>query len=155
VLWKRLSSQSGLGRVFYFAGGGPYGDFSSKELKDHRWALETTFMGAMEALHFAMRNRLKQIVFVGSSIAEDQADPRAASYSAAKHALFGLLRSVWEETPSDVDVRLFSPGYMDTSLLPPGATARQQDLSKPDEIAARLLEWCLDPEGQRHYKLTT
>ena len=78
---------------------------------------------------------------MGSSVAEDKADPGAASYAAAKHALKGLLESVILEKP-DLDVRLFSPGYMDTGMLPQNAWPRQQGLAEdPDAVARRLWQW--------------
>ena len=155
-LWQLLG-QVQAERIFYFAGGGPFGFFESKALRDHRWALETSFLAPMELLHHVLQDykSLKQVVVVGSAIAEDQADPKAASYSAAKHALLGLMKSLWAEQKlrsPQVDLRLFSPGYMDTELLPAGATPRQGRLDSPRDVACQLLDWCLDPEGAAHYK---
>lgn len=153
ALWQRLFEAVRPKRLFYFAGGGPYGTFEKKDLKDHRWALETTFFAPLEMIHAALRAARPplQVVVIGSAVAEDRADPWAASYSSAKHALLGLMKSLWAEEKG-VDLRLFSPGYMDTDLLPPGATARQGPLSPPQEVARQLLDWCLDLEGPAHYK---
>lgn len=143
-------------RILYFAAGGPYGPFQNLEMKDHRWAWEVTFAFAAEVLHFALKStfEIRQAVFIGSAIAEDAADPGAASYSAAKHALRGLVRSVRAEKPH-VDVRLYSPGYMDTDLLPAHAWPRQQGLAMDaGPVAEDLLSWIFmnDDTGFRIYK---
>lgn len=140
-------------RFFYFAGGGPYGPFSSKEFKDHQWAMRLNFEYPAYLLHHLLSDPddipgLKQIVFIGSSVAENRADPNAASYSAAKHALRGLVESVVSElnqSKSSLDVRLFSPGYMNTSLLPAQAWPRKIKglVLEPALVAATLLEWSL------------
>lgn len=158
-LWKTLFSEVKPQRIFYFAGGGPYGPFQQKELKDHRWAIETSFLAPLELLHESLqestRGYLKQVTVIGSAIAEAQPDPGSASYSAAKHGLKGLMSSLWEETRGQaLDLRLYSPAYMDTDLLPPGATARQQaePPESPQTVADSLLQWCLDPGADKHYK---
>jgi short-subunit dehydrogenase len=138
-------------RLFYFAGGGPYGSYQSKAWKDHQWAWQVSFMAAARVLHTI--DRAEQMVFIGSAIAENQPDPHAASYAAAKHALKGLVTTLQVENPKR-DLRLYSPGYMDTGLLPPRAVARQQVLLKPEVVAADLYEWCNsveDRNGQRSF----
>jgi short-subunit dehydrogenase len=99
-----------------------------------------------------------QLLFVGSAIAEDKPDPLAASYAAAKHALKGLVGSVAAELEADrkgpkdktasadrgalqVQVKLFSPGYMDTDLLPKDAWPRRKSglLQSPSEVAKDLV----------------
>ncbi len=47
-----------------------------------------------------------------------------------------------------MDVRLFSPGYMDTLLLPTNAWPRQQaELVRPtEEISKILLDWIQNPD---------
>ena len=112
-------------KIFYFAGGGPFGFFNSQSLSSHLWALELMFLFPIKLLHWAGdKNFIKQVVFMGSAIAESSADPKAASYSAAKHGLLGLLSSIQAEGNS-IDLRLFSPGYMDTQMLPQGAEIRK------------------------------
>ncbi|MEQ1876283.1 MAG: SDR family oxidoreductase [Bdellovibrionia bacterium] len=142
-------------RVFYFAAGGPYGPFHKSALKDHRWAWEVSFGFAAEVLHWSLNSgSVRQAVFIGSAVAEDQADPGAASYSAAKHALRGLIRSVRAEKPA-LDLRLYSPVYMDTELLPAHAWPRQQGLAMDtSRIAQDLLSWIFinDDSGFRIYK---
>lgn len=155
--WSQLLESQRPTRIFYFAGGGPYGNFETKSLKDHYWAFETSFLAPMELIFKGLTQKgVRQIVMIGSAVAEDLPDPRAASYAAGKHALKGLLSSVWaEERVEPLDLRLYSPSYMDTDLLPPGAAARHSDeitLCSVDDQARHLLQWCLDPGAQRHYK---
>ncbi len=117
-------------RFFYIAGGGPYGAFHKKSWKDHEWALRLNFLFPAELMHLMMRDwqrfhELKQMVLVGSAIADSSADPFATSYSAGKHGLRGLVTSLQAENQIPVDLRLFSPGYLDTEMLPPNATPRK------------------------------
>lgn len=133
-------------RIFYFAGGGPYGNYLQKNWKDHQWAFRLNFEFPAFLLNQTPKiQSLKQITFVGSSIAESKPDPGAASYCAGKHALKGLVQSVQQELKDQntLDLRLFSPGYMDTGMLPANAWPRQQaDLVKaPKDIAMDLFKW--------------
>ena len=131
-------------KIFYFAGGGPYGPFAEKSIQSHEWAYEVNFILPAALLHWALNLETKplQIIFVGSAIAENLPDPMAASYSASKHALRGLISTVQIENPN-LDLRLFSPGYMDTSMLPAHAAPRNipglvLDAAK---TAQALVEW--------------
>lgn len=133
-------------RIFYFAAGGTYGPFKKYEWKDHVWTMGVTFEFPAFMLHYYLKNpkNLKQIVFVGSAVAESQADPNAAMYCAAKHALKGLLSSVEKENPS-FQIKLFSPGYMNTQMLPKGAWPREQGLAvEPSQVASDLLRFSCD-----------
>jgi len=129
-------------RIFYFAGGGPYGLFQEKNWKDHRWALKVSFEFPAFVIHSFLKSpqNLKQFVVIGSSIAEESADPQAASYCAAKHALKGLITSIQKEQKTAFDLRLISPGYIDTELLPANAWPRQQVglVKTPLEVAEML-----------------
>jgi short-subunit dehydrogenase len=132
--------------VLYCAGGGPYGYFQTKNFKDHQWAWRVSFEAAAQVLHWSLQqSQIKQLCFVGSKIAESQPDPGAASYCAAKHALKGLIESVQkEQSDKDLkpDLRLFSPGYMDTDLLPANAWPRQQNrVEDPAAVAQKLVQW--------------
>jgi short-subunit dehydrogenase len=130
-------------KIFYVAGGGPFGNFADKDWKDHSWALEVNFNFPARLLHHSMRDdilkrSLRQMLFVGSAIAGQKPDPKASSYAAAKHALRGLVTSVKAENPV-LDLRLFEPGYMDTSLLPANAWPRQQGIVASADVEARKL----------------
>ena len=145
-------------RVIYFVAGGPFGAYGSKAWKDHRWAFEVSLLFPSRLLHFCLHNpwpQLKQLILLGSAVAEDRADPFAASYAAAKHGLLGLHRSLREEHPA-LDVRLFSPGYMDTELLPKNAYPRQQgaEILDPAIVAKKLWDWAQSDENMGHCRYT-
>lgn len=140
-------------RLFYVAGGGPFGLYPAREWKDHLWAFQVNFLFPALLLHDLLSHlnelRLKQAVFIGSAIAESQPDPMAASYAAGKHALKGLIDSLKLENPG-FDLRLFSPGYMDTQMLPANAWPRHQPdpekpVRQPEEIAKQLWQWSHSP----------
>jgi short-subunit dehydrogenase len=146
----------GPSRLIYFAGGGPHQLYQSAGWKDHLWALEVSFIFPARVLHqsLMLQRETKQIVFIGSAIAESSPDGKAASYAAAKHALKGLVSSVRAEKPP-TDLRLYSPGFMNTELLPPHAWPRQQGLVlEPSSVAVDLYEWLFqnDDTGFRIYK---
>lgn len=140
-------------RIFYFAGGGPHGVFASKKFSDHMWAMNVSYLAFANILHFVLNqfSNLKhlQIIAIGSSIAESKPDYHAASYSAAKHALKGLISSIQLEY-SQADVRLFSPGYMKTKMLPPMAWVYQLNglAASPKQVASILSEWSQDSTKQ-------
>lgn len=141
-------------RLFYFAGGGPYGFFHTKEWKDHLWGLQVSFLTPSEILHKTLRDPeldcVKQIIFVGSLIADHKPDPSAASYSSAKHGLKAMVESILEEG-CDRDLRFFRPGYMNTDLLPPNAIPRHKDqkLLEPEEVAKKFISWANNSEGSK------
>lgn len=141
-------------RIFYVAGGGPHGAFAQKDWKDHQWALEVSLLMPMRLVHFVLQNlnSFQQIVLVGSAIAEDKADPGAVSYSVAKHGLLGLWRNLSVELP-DKDLRLFSPGYMDTMMLPPNSAPRKSGVSlhSVQDVARALWDWSEHGDPGSHY----
>ena len=145
-------------RIFYFAGGGPFGNFAHKSWKDHQWAMNVSFLTPARLLHEILSNRelsfVKQFILIGSRIADDRPDSQAASYCAAKHALRGLVESVQLEKP-EIDLRLFRPGYMDTALLPKNARPRLDKVSlrSPEESAQEFVNWVLDPSGPKIFDL--
>lgn len=137
-------------RLFCVAGGGPYGTFGERAFRDHDWAWEVTFRTPARVLHaLAQAKRFEQVILVGSSIAEGAGDARAASYASAKHALKGLHASLRLEYP-EWDVRLFSPGYMDTEMLPSNAPVRDGGVYQPAAIAAELWTWALSADYGGH-----
>lgn len=128
--------------IIYFAAGGPYGNFQEKKWADHQWALQVSFLFPTQLLHSLMRepvSSLKKFVAVGSAIAENKPDPGAASYCAAKHALKGLVTTLQVENRSPFDIQLFSPGYIETDLLPAQSWPRQQGLAQSAENVANQL----------------
>lgn len=139
----------------YAAGGGPHGPFREKEWKDHRWAYEVSFAAPIRLTHAWLQardtNSIGRAVLVGSRIAEKSPDPLSASYAACKHGLLGFVSSVQDELKGNNRVWLFSPGYMDTDLLPQGASVRHDGskLMSPDTAAQALLRW-VKQEGPWH-----
>jgi short-subunit dehydrogenase len=142
--------------IWSFVGGGPHGLYQSKDFKDHLWAWNVSFLFNARLLHGVLRDpenyrHVLQLLFVGSDIAEAKADPLAASYAAAKHALKGLITSVQAESANvdssrvdspRIDIRLVSPGYMKTDLLPATVELREQ-ATEPQIIAQALVGWAL------------
>lgn len=133
--------------LVYMAGGGPYGLFQNKKWSDHLWALRTSFLYPAELTHHILSHpekwaQLQKIVLIGSSVAESQPDPLAASYSAAKHALKGLVGSINAEQQPIPKVLLFSPPYMTTDMLPVNSHPRLNDRAEnPLVVAERLIEY--------------
>ena len=139
-------------KIFYIAGGGPYGTFSEKQWKDHQWSLQLTLLTPMRLLHHCLnRSFLQQFIVVGSSIAESKPDRGAASYAAAKHGLKGLMATLKTETSKDL--RLFSPGYMNTSMLPQGAQHKiNAPIGEPGAVAQQFIDWAQDPKASWHWE---
>ena len=132
--------------IIYFAAGGPYGNFEEKKWADHQWALNVSFLFPAQLLHSLMQSvpaSLKKFVVVGSAIAENKPDPGAASYCAAKHALKGLVTTLQAENRPDNNsafkIDLFSPGYIETDMLPALSWPRQQGLAETAENVANQL----------------
>lgn len=140
-------------RIWYFAAGGPYGHFSDKEWKDHEWAWRVSFLCPAFLLH-SSELVPQQWIAVGSAIAENRPDPMAGSYCAAKHALRGLITTLQAESAKP-DLRLFSPGYMDTDLLPPQALPRQKELVSPSLVAQQFVDWALDEKNRNQNLILT
>lgn len=147
----RFLLQENFSKIFCVAAGGPYGLFQEREWKDHQWAWEVSFVFHARVLHalLAAQKLQTQVIVIGSSIAESEPDPQAASYCAAKHALKGLVRTLRVENPS-WDLRLFSPGYMDTEMLPRHAAVRQQGVYDPARVAHELWLWSLSADDTGH-----
>lgn len=128
--------------IIYFAAGGPYGNFQDKKWADHQWALNVSFLFPAQLLHSLMQvtpDSLKKFVVVGSAIAENKPDPGAASYCAAKHALKGLVTTLQAENKTAFKIDLFSPGYIETDMLPALSWPRQQGLAESAENVANQL----------------
>lgn len=144
-------------RIVYVAGGGPYGEFHKKNWADHMWALTTSFLYPSELLHEILSKpqrwpSLEQVIFVGSDIAENKPDQNASSYAAAKHALRGLITTVQLEAAAGAHgpaVLLFSPGYMQTDMLPANSAPRMRGLAEQPEAVAKKLIAAIEKNNQR------
>lgn len=144
-------------RILYFPGGGPYKNFWHNKSSDLEWCWHVTYGFSEYLIYHLLQKYVKQdsyqleplqIIFIGSSVAENRPDPKAAVYSAAKHALRGLVSSLQLEIRNDsdleprVDLRLFSPTYLQTELLPLGTWPRMQGKAQePLFVAETLLKW--------------
>jgi short-subunit dehydrogenase len=135
--------------VVYCAGGGPHGEFIKKDWKDHLWALQINQVAPARILHQWLKLRdqmpeLAKFVVVGSRVAENKSDPLAASYSSGKSGLYGLINSLQPELENKpFKAWLFSPGYMDTEMLPSTAKVRHDGskLMSADAAAQAMLRW--------------
>ena len=142
-LWERISEFKP-DRLFYFAGGGPWGPYPEKKWSSHLWTYRVNLLLPAYLLSRIHEIKLLQAVFVGSAIAESKADPWAASYASSKHGLLGLISTLQaERSLSPTDLRLFSPGYLDTPLLPAHAPPRAQPglVQSAEAGALALAEW--------------
>lgn len=144
--------------VIDFAAGGPYGEFGSKDWKDHLWSFQVSFMAKAEIVHGLANffNPPKTVCWIGSAIAEDEGDVKAGAYAAAKAALKSLFFTLRKEESLPFQLLMFSPGYIDTDLLPANAPPRKQAASlwTPKEVAEKLYEWLSEP-GKEGYKRLT
>lgn len=138
--------------IYYIAGGGPHGKFEAKGFKDHLWAYKLNLLFPAKLLHWSLNNlNLKQFILVGSSVAESKADPLASSYSSAKHGLKGLVTSINAEG-CNLDLRLFSPPYMKTDLLPKNSRPYTEgNVSSASKVAEMFYKWANDASGLKHY----
>lgn len=148
-LWERLVAdfeKLNPTRIFYFAGGGPYGAFAKKEFKDHQWAWRLNFEFPCFLIHQLANSShsgesfsLKQFIYVGSAVAEN-GDAFAASYAAGKVAMKGLAQSLIAEDSLPFELKIFSPGYINTKMLPANAWPRQQAglVQEPQKVAMQL-----------------
>lgn len=151
--WEFLIESFSPHQIFYVAGGGPFGPFEKRAFLSHQWAWKVTFEGAARVCHWALgQSSRPQVVLVGSSICESKGDPQAASYAAAKHALKGLYESLRLEAP-DWDLRLVSPGYLDTELLPKNAPVRYKEVWNPATVAQEIANWSMQLEALGAHKL--
>lgn len=134
--------------IIYSASGGPYADYFENSWETHLWSLKLTFLFPAELIlklgQSFKQNPLKwlglqSITVIGSSIAENAADPKAASYCAAKHALKGLISTIQQEKSSQIQIKSFSPGYMMTDLLPRNSAPREKGLALSAEVVANEL----------------
>lgn len=142
-------------RIFYVAGGGPYGEFSKKDFKDHLWAYQLNLLTPAKLLQWGLKVEIGQMIFFGSAIAESSPDPMSSSYSSSKHGLLGLVTSVRAEKPK-TDLRVYSPGYTATSLLPKKAQEKHKEvLLDPALVARDFIQWAYSDNGEFHRIFTS
>lgn len=141
-------------KVLWVAGGGPYGLFGDLKWSAHEWAWQVSYLAVAKLVHALASARIfVPLVSVGSRIVEADIDPKAASYLAAKRALKGLIETLQAEYPQ-WDLRHFSPGYMDTEMLPKGSLPRERPVWKPAEVALQVWDWLETPDAERNLVLS-
>ena len=134
-------------QIIYCAGGGPYGVFETKKWSDHEWALTVNFLYPAQLIHEVLKRvldfkELKSFACIGSDIAEAHPDIKGSSYCAAKHALKGLITTLQSEASTSIQLKLFSPGYMATDLLPVNSAPREQNNAEsPEKVAEKLIDF--------------
>jgi len=128
-------------------------------------------MGAvytMQAVLPSMVERGKGRVVNVASVAGLAGAPNTSAYTAAKHALIGLTRSVAAEmAPRGISVDAICPGYTDTDLVSEAVdravartgrdpkqivqqfldSASQSRMISADEVAEAVVALCLSPAG--------
>jgi short-subunit dehydrogenase len=141
-LKKIIDKNSDLETIFYCAGGGPHGDFFSKPVHSHKWAFEVNFLRPIELVYYLIEKEYKgTFIYIGSCIAERSDSLNSLSYASSKKLALKSLLSIKD---SSLKIRVFSPPYMDTQLLPAKSWPRQENpelVLDPDKVAKTLLEW--------------
>lgn len=140
--------------IIYTAGAGTYGAFENKKWDAHLWTFELNFLFPAKLIYEVLKQEkfknVKSIIYIGSQVAGNKGDPNAASYSASKHAMRGLITSIQEEkTTSSCHVRIFSAPYMDTGMLPPKAWPRQvEGMVQPVSVVSEIFyRWFLETDN--------
>ena len=132
--------------LFYCAGGGPYGSLEDHKWKDHEWAIKLNFLFPAKLIWALNINSLQaEFYYIGSQIAESQkGDPQGPSYASGKWAMKGLIYSLKnsKKTLYGMNCHIFSPGYMDTDLLPKNSQPRREgtNIASPQKVAQELLK---------------
>lgn len=141
--------------IFYVAGGGPHGPFFEKSFQSHDWAYRVNFFSPIQICYALIdRGYRGEFIYVGSAIAERSQSLNSLSYSGSKKMAKSALLSI----PLKVlKTKVFSPPYMDTSLLPKGAWPRLEGVGlvlDPKKVASECLNWLELPNGnqdERHF----
>jgi len=135
--------------VFYVAGGGVYGEYFSKPMHSHRWTFEVNFFRPTQIADLLKKSGFKgKFIYIGSAIAERSESLKCISYSYSKKLAVKTLLSLSEE---DLKVRVFSPPYMDTDLLPKNSWPRLESpqlVLNTQVVAAELLKWLAEDSSK-------
>ena len=139
---KSLITNNSFETIIYCAGGGPHGEFFSKPLHAHKWAFEVNFLRPIEIAYYLKSINYKGLfIYIGSAIAERSSSLKSLSYSNSKKMALKVLLSLKEE---ELRVRVFSPPYMNTDLLPLKSWPRLEAselVLEPKQVAQTLLNW--------------
>jgi len=142
-------------RIIYSAGGGPHGEFFEKNMKSHMWAFNLNFFTPIQILYGLIEQNYKgEFIYVGSAIAQRSQSTQSLSYAESKKM---ATRAVLSLQSKLMKTKVFSPGYMDTDLLPKGAWPRTECpnlVVAPSRVASLLLNWADGQNGNddsRHF----
>lgn len=139
---KEIIDATSFDVIFYCAGGGPHGDYFSKPSHAHEWAYQVNFFRPTEIAHYLKSISFKGLfVYIGSAIAERSVSKKSLSYSMSKKSSLFTLLLMPEQ---DLKVRVFSPPYMNTALLPKNSWPRVEAselVLETKEVADELLSW--------------
>ncbi len=96
----------------------PVQDYSEEGRKRFRRVIDVNLVGTYMLAQMAVQHMPKggRVLFIGSVLARMGA-PGTAAYSASKHALLGLVRSMAQElAPQGIRVNALNPGWVDTQM---------------------------------------
>lgn len=137
--------------LIYCAGGGPHGSYFEKRSQSHRWAFQVNSFTPLEILKNLEQSSIKTFIYIGSAIAERSVSSQSLSYSHSKKL---TKRAFLDYKSESLEALVFSPPFMDTDLLPPGAWPRTNcpDLVlDPHVVAQELFKWIQDRDSDERY----
>lgn len=129
------------------------GDFAGQDHEAARAMVEVNVLGVVAGCHAALDRMLPrgrgQVVNVASAAARSPVGGEAV-YSATKHAVLGLGRSLrLELRGSGVTVTTILPGLVQTELAQGTTTTRGLPWIAPDEVAAAIVDVVRRPCAER------
>jgi len=126
VVADTLKASGRLDYLFNNAGIAVGGFFEDQTLEDWRYIVDVNLLGVVHGAHAAYPPMCKQgfgHIVNTASMAGQMGTPVLTSYSATKHAVVGLTRSLRAEAQEyGVRVSAFCPGVIDTAILDGGGT---------------------------------
>jgi len=134
----------GLDILVQNAGGGPpHGDFERSPIAVWDATLRLNLRMPMLLTHRLLpalrRGTEPAIVFV-ASIAGMAGAGGAAAYSAAKFGVRGFAQSLFDEIrETGIRVAVISPGFVDTTLVPPNRRIDRAKMLRPEDVADAVL----------------
>lgn len=123
--------------------------FESSPWEHLRGLVELNLMAPMRIMHQIVPELMRPnadgdvepatIVSIASQAAHHPR-PGTAVYAAAKHGLWGLMRSVGEEVKDlGIRVSIVSPGMVDTDLLPANPNQDRKKMIPPSDVSRAIL----------------
>ena len=147
-----VADHASIDLVIYNAGITQIGMFAGTTLAAHRRVMEINYFGALHVAAALLQplRRARGTHLAISSVAGFAPLHRRTAYSASKHALEGLFRTLREEErdfgvkvaiamPSFVATNIGNPEHQDDGTARPGSAADGIDYMEPDEAARAIL----------------